>query len=82
MTQPFPAPQQPHHGPTGWPQQPWPAEDLTARIPVQYAPVGAPPAVPAGPPLPAPAARRRRRWPWVVGGLLALAVVGSSIGGG
>lgn len=52
------------------PNQPHGMDEQTARIP-QYNP--APP--PVAPP------KKKRRWPWVVGGLVVLGIFGSAIGG-
>lgn len=57
------------------PQQPHGVDEQTARIP-QYNPASQAP--PAAPPA---ALRKKRRWPWVVGGLVVLGIIGSSIGG-
>lgn len=80
MNQPHHDPQQPHYGHGG--QQsyaPQGVADQTVRIP-QYQP--GPPSgsypPPAAPPAPA---RKRRRWPWIVGGLVVLGIIGSAIGG-
>lgn len=57
------------------PHQPRGVDEQTARIP-QYRPgaAQAPPAAQAAP-------KKRRRWPWVVGGLVVLGIFGSAIGG-
>lgn len=57
--------------------QPRGVDEQTVRIP-QYRPAASqvPPAAPA------PAApKKKRRWPWVVGGLVVLGIIGSAIGG-
>jgi len=65
MSQPLPSPNQP------WSSRG--AEEQTAQIP-QYNPAWSQ----SSPPPAAP--KRKRRWPWVVGGLVVLGVIGSGIG--
>lgn len=66
MNQSFP---NTHHQPCGM-------DEPTVRIP-QYRPgtAQAPPAAPA------PVVQKKRRWPWVVGGLVVLGIIGSAVGG-
>ena len=79
--------------PAAMAQQPAMAQPAAMAQPPAMAPPPAPMPVPAGPaPAPwaaphapqqaAPAPRRRRRWPWVVGGIALLLVIIAMAGGG